>query len=104
MVKLSEINSEFLENSKGNFLRIKVHKPDGLRFRLLTKKHKLKRWVMFSTMVDFFEKYYDILESKFFKMQTFLDEKKQLEVENEHLKKRIDELKKERTVEDKSSI
>jgi hypothetical protein len=102
MVKLREINESVLEDSKGSFLRIKVHMPDGLRFRLLTSKYKMKRWLMFGMMLDFFEKYYDVLETKYFKMQTFLDEKKQLEAENKNmgeelisLKKRIAELNKD---------
>jgi cell shape-determining protein MreC len=69
--------------------------PDGLRFRMLASKYKVKRWNLFGLMIDFFEKYYEVLESKFFRMQTFLDEKTQLEVENKALKEENSNLKKE---------
>jgi cell shape-determining protein MreC len=89
MVKLSEINQSILEDSKGKFIRLRVHKPDALRFRILTKKYKFKRWIMFGTLLDFFERYYDVLESKYFRLQSFLDEKKKLEEENARLKEAL---------------
>jgi predicted nuclease with TOPRIM domain len=94
MVRLNEITNEVLEDNKGNFLRVKLHAPDVLRFRMLTKKYKERRWNMFSTMLDFFEKYYSVLESKYFRLEAFLEEKTRLEEDSKRLAEEVSALRK----------
>lgn len=78
MVRIKEINEKDLSTMEG-FCRLFIEKRDAYRLRLLAKKYKMRRIAFFKKLVEFFESYYDILESKHFSLQKFLDERKELE-------------------------
>jgi len=75
MVKIKEINGKDLSTVEG-FCRLFVEKKDAFKLRLMAKKYKIRRVILFKKMIEFFEVYYDILESRHFSLQKFLDERK----------------------------
>jgi predicted nuclease with TOPRIM domain len=78
MVRIKEINEKDLLTMEG-FCRLFIEKKDAYKLRLLAKKYKIRRVAFFKKLLEFFESYYDILESKHFSLQKFLDERKELE-------------------------
>ena len=65
MVKIKEINGKDLSTVEG-FCRLFVEKKDAFKLRLMAKKYKIRRVILFKKMIEFFEVYYDILESRHF--------------------------------------